>query len=119
MIGLRCGGVRRDGTGLAVDSLLLDPWPHVLKAADVDKERELMLARLVMEGVDKRARNIETVDDLKRDSVDFYARVRSLYLQHRRSFIEEAQTASPPLGSGDESAADTNQYEYMEERRDK
>ncbi len=109
----------RDGTGLAVDSLLLDPWPYVLDATDVDKKQELLLARFIMEGVDKRARNIETIDDLRRDSVDFYARIRSLYLQNRQSFIEEAQTASPPLGGGDESAVETNQYEYMEERRDK
>ena len=98
----------RDGTGLAVDSLLLDPWPHVLNAADVDKQQELMLARLVMEGVDKRARNIETFDDLKRDSVDFYARVRSLYLQYRKGFIEESQAANPPRGSGDKPAAESN-----------
>ena len=98
----------RDGIGLAVDSLVLDPWPHVLDAADVDKKQELLLARLVLEGVDKRSRNIETVDDLRRDSVDFYARIRSLYLQHRKSFIEESRAANPPGGTGDESAADTN-----------
>ncbi len=107
----------RDGIGLAVDSLVLDPWPYVLDAADVDKKRELMLARFVMEGVDKRARNIENIDDLKRDSVDFYARVRSLYLQYRRSFIEESRAANPPGARGDKSAAED--FEYQDERRDK
>ena len=108
----------RDGIGRGVD-WLLDPWPYVLDAANVDKKQEILLARFILEGVDKRARSIETLDDLKRDSVDFYARVRSLYLQYRKSFIEESRAASPPGGRGDESADDTNQYEYQDERRDK
>lgn len=78
----------RDAVGRVVDSQL-DPWPYVLDAADVDRKTEILLARKVVAGVDKRSRNIEFVDDLKRDSVDFYARVRSLYLQHRRSQIED------------------------------
>jgi len=35
----------------------------------------------VTEGVDFRSRNIETIDDLRRGSVDMYATVRSIYLQ--------------------------------------
>ena len=105
----------RDGIGFGVDSLLLDPWPRVLNAADVEKDQEILLGRRIAEGVDKRARNIETVDDLRRDSVDFYARIRSLYLQHRKSLIEESISANPPGAARDEPATKTNQLE----RRDK
>lgn len=98
----------RDGIGLGVDSLL-DPWPHVLDAANVKKDDEILLGRRIAGGVDKRARNIETIDDLKRDSVDFYARIRSLYLQHRKSLIEDDKSDSPYGTTGDEPASETNQ----------
>jgi phospholipid-binding lipoprotein MlaA len=37
--------------------------------------------------VDLRARNIETLDDLERTSLDYYASVRSLYRQTRNNQI--------------------------------
>ncbi|MET4805404.1 VacJ family lipoprotein [Limibacillus sp. MBR-115] len=38
-------------------------------------------------GLDARARNVEALDELREDSVDYYARLRSLYTQKRRSEI--------------------------------
>jgi phospholipid-binding lipoprotein MlaA len=54
----------------------------------------------VAEGIDTRARNIETIEDLKRDSIDFYARVRSLYRQSRVNDINngEAPEDTPTPG---------------------
>lgn len=98
----------RDGIGLGVDSLL-DPWPYVLDAADVDEDTEILLGRRIAGGLDQRARNIENIDDLKRDSVDFYARVRSLYLQHRKSLIEDEDSESPYETTGDGPASEPNQ----------
>ena len=73
----------RDGVGLIVD-ILMDPLTYLLN-------QELQLARFAIEGVDKRSRNIETVEEIKRDSVDFYARVRSLYRQHRQNEINNGE----------------------------
>ena len=80
----------RDGIGFGVDTLL-DPWPYVLNAANVERDTEILLGRRILDGIDTRSRNIETVEELKRDSVDFYARLRSLFLQKRRSEINDAK----------------------------
>jgi phospholipid-binding lipoprotein MlaA len=86
----------RDGIGLLVD-IYLDPMTYAAEAADVE---DFLLARTVVEGVDKRARNIETIEDLRRDSIDFYARVRSLYRQSRANEINngEASEDTPTPG---------------------
>lgn len=47
------------------------------------------------QGVDERARNIDTLDDLQRSSLDFYATLRSVYRQHRDGMIEEAKSGNP------------------------
>ena len=41
----------------------------------------------VLTGVDFRAKNLETIDNLEKNSLDFYASVRSLYLQDRQRKI--------------------------------
>lgn len=91
----------RDAFGRGIDSVL-DPWSYVLNFYDVENDREILLGRQGAFGVDLRARNIETLEDLKRDSVDFYARLRSLYLQKRKADIndgedDDAQSAASPV----------------------
>ena len=41
----------------------------------------------VISGVDFRAKNIESIENLEKNSLDFYASVRSLYLQDRQKKI--------------------------------
>ena len=57
-------------------------------------EREMMLVKVNTEG-DRR-------EELKRDSVDFYARIRSLYRQHRENEINNGELLddSPVPGFG-------------------
>jgi phospholipid-binding lipoprotein MlaA len=43
--------------------------------------------------VDRRARNMDTIDGIERSSIDLYASVRSLYRQHRK--IQEHKSAGP------------------------
>ncbi|CAN0593570.1 unnamed protein product, partial [Ectocarpus sp. 12 AP-2014] len=85
----------RDGAGLVVDSFL-DPLTYVLSS-------EAAIARRGISAVDTRSRNIEVVEDLKRDSIDYYARIRSLYRQRRESEIsngvEEDDFLRPGLTS--------------------
>lgn len=69
----------RDGGGRIVD-IFLDPLTYLAP-------QEVGLGRAVATGIDYRSRNIEELDELKADSLDFYARIRSLYRQFRENEI--------------------------------
>jgi phospholipid-binding lipoprotein MlaA len=69
----------RDGSGRIVD-LFLDPLGYIAP-------QEFNLGRAATMGVDARSRNIEELDSLRADSLDFYARIRSLYRQYRENEI--------------------------------
>ncbi len=86
----------RDGIGILVDTFL-DPLTYVARNNDAE---EYLIARTGIAGIDLRSRNIEVLDDLKRDSIDFYARIRSLYRQKRANEISngEAQGDIPTPG---------------------
>lgn len=73
----------RDGVGLAVDSVA-DPFGPLAWGND---EQEAVVARWALDTVDWRADNIETIDDLRRSSLDFYAAIRSAYRQRRAAVI--------------------------------
>ena len=45
----------------------------------------------ILTGVEFRANNIESLDNLEKNSVDFYASVRSLYTQDRENKIKNNQ----------------------------
>ncbi|MDX1709800.1 MAG: VacJ family lipoprotein [Rhodovibrionaceae bacterium] len=83
----------RDATGRVVD-IFLDPLTYVANNNDWDG---LGLARTAVSGIDARERNIETLEELKRDSVDFYARIRSLYYQTRQKEISNGEGDLPYL----------------------
>ena len=80
----------RDGGGRIVD-IFLDPLTYLAPT-------ETGLGLAATSGLDARSRNIETLDELKADSVDFYARIRSLYRQNRTS---EIFNGNPPVESPD------------------
>jgi len=48
-------------------------------------------ATKMLSGVEFRANNIESLDNLEANSVDFYASVRSLYTQDRANKIKNIQ----------------------------
>ena len=56
--------------------------------------RETSIGRAASGAVDGRSRNIEQVQDLQFNSLDYYATVRSLYRQRREALIE-----NEPLGT--------------------
>lgn len=70
----------RDASGRVVD-FVGDPVRFATS-------REISVARAASGAVDGRSRNIEDVQDLQANSLDFYATVRSLYRQRRASVIE-------------------------------
>jgi len=62
------------------------------------------IARAAAQGVDVRSRNIETLADIEKTSLDFYATIRSLYRQRRAAQIRHEQENLPnpnPFGGSD------------------
>jgi phospholipid-binding lipoprotein MlaA len=52
------------------------------------------LARGAVSGLDEREQNIETLQELQKDSIDFYARLRSVWQQHRNSQLGRTSAES-------------------------
>ena len=86
----------RDAVGIAVDSLVFDPF-GLLNTLGLDTAwmRTMSYARLGMSVIDARSQNVEELDDLQKSSLDFYAALRSLYRQYRTSEIWQGR---PPPG---------------------
>lgn len=87
----------RDAVGRGVD-VVLDPLTYVNGATGFS------VATTVAQGIDLRARNIERIENVKADSVDFYARLRSLYYQRRQAAIDNADA---PVRRGPEPAQES------------
>lgn len=85
----------RDLGGHLVD-YVLDPLTWVGYVYDVSW---INTTRSVLESVDTRARNLETIAELQKGSVDFYATVRSLYRQHRNDAIKNGEDPEAPVSS--------------------
>lgn len=83
----------RDGIGILVD-ILLDPLQYIGNTV-------FGLARSGSRAVDSRARNYDTINDLERTSLDFYAAVRSLHRQRRadqiRNGVPSANQPAPMI----------------------
>lgn len=89
----------RDAIGMGVDGVM-DPFGYLAGAYGV--ANTVTISRMAASGVDLRSRNIETLDDLQRNAIDFYAELRSLFRQHRASDLRHGRSAPlPNLDSGD------------------
>ncbi len=52
---------------------------------------ELLTARTLVRGVDERERVLDSLDEIERTSIDFYATLRSLYRQRRADEIRDGR----------------------------
>ena len=75
----------RDGFGRIVDSAS-DPLTYV-------DDETITWTRLGLTAVDARSRSLDALDEIQRSSIDYYAAIRSLYWQNRRSEIYDG---APP-----------------------
>ena len=75
----------RDSFGTIVSILGGDPWYNVTVKNDTQyfKESDYYVSKGA-DGINFRSKNIEAFDNLEKNSMDFYASVRSLYLQDRK-----------------------------------
>jgi phospholipid-binding lipoprotein MlaA len=78
-----------------------DPWT-VLVTGNPYNLRWIPFVRGGVAGVDQRSRYIETLADIERTSLDYYATIRSLYRQRRAALIrhEKEQNLPPPSSFG-------------------
>jgi phospholipid-binding lipoprotein MlaA len=82
----------RDGVGLAVDSVM-DPWSIWLH--DIEKDNYTYI-RTALYGIDLYTENMESLADIQRSSLDYYAALRSLYRQRRDNLIRNGEPAPRP-----------------------
>jgi phospholipid-binding lipoprotein MlaA len=80
----------RDSVGRIVD-MGFDPLTYVQWG---DDNEWVPVARIALNIIDVRSRNIETLDEIERASVDYYASVRSLYRQVRNDAIRNGELGS-------------------------
>ena len=92
----------RDAVGSLVSMSGGDAWYNVTVKNDTQyfKESDYYFSKL-SEGVDFRAKNLESFDSLEKTSVDFYATVRSLYLQDRERKIKNLKVKTDTLDDSD------------------
>jgi len=81
----------RDAVGTAVD-FAFDPLTYVGGAAAT----AVGAGRSGAEVVDTRTAHLKDLDELERNSVDYYAALRSVYRQHRTSEIQTAKALEQP-----------------------
>ena len=98
----------RDTAGSFINILGGDPWYN----ASVNGNNEFLsdsdyIASRVLGGIDFRAKNLGSLDNLEKNSLDFYASVRSLYLQDRQQKILNSKETTETMDDGDWEEIDT------------
>ena len=82
----------RDTAGSFANVFGGDPWYNASIHGNNEFLSEGMyITSKALSGIDFRSNNIESLDNLKKNSIDFYATLRSLYLQDRQNKIENNQ----------------------------
>jgi phospholipid-binding lipoprotein MlaA len=92
----------RDTAGSFINVLGGDPWYN----ASVNGNNEYLsdtayLTTRVLAGIDFRAKNIDSFENLEKNSMDFYASIRSLYLQDRQQKIINSSVTTETMDDGD------------------
>ncbi len=82
----------RDTFGTIISLVGGDPWYNVTIRNDTQyfKNSDYYFSK-IGSGVDFRAKNLDALDNLEENSMDFYASIKSLYLQDRQKKILNSQ----------------------------
>ena len=98
----------RDSLGSVINIIGGDAWYNVTVVKDTQyfSEADYYVSRL-LNGVDFRAKNLESFDSLEKNSVDLYASVRSLYLQDRYRKVRNIDKTTDTLSDDDWEELDT------------
>jgi phospholipid-binding lipoprotein MlaA len=86
-----------------------DPWYNVTVKNDTHYFTDFdYYGTRAATGIDFRAKNIESFENLEKNSMDFYASVRSLYLQDRKQKIENSKKVIDTMDDGDWEEIESN-----------
>ena len=98
----------RDATGSIANFVGGDAWYNVTVRNDTQHfEDAHYYASKVMAGVDFRAKNYNEIDNLEKNSIDFYSSVKSLYLQDRQQKILNSKQITNTQSDSDWEEIDT------------
>ena len=82
----------RDTAGSFANVLGGDPWHNVsLHGNNQFLNEGVYISSKALSGINFRSDNLESLDNLEQNSIDFYASLRSLYLQDRENKINNNQ----------------------------
>jgi phospholipid-binding lipoprotein MlaA len=92
----------RDTAGSFVNIIGGDPYYNVSNHGNNEYlDDDVYITTKIISGVDFRAKNIDSIDNLEKNSMDFYASVRSLYLQDRQKKIANKKATIEIMYEGD------------------
>ena len=82
----------RDTAGSFMNVLGGDPWYNASTSGNNHylSDSDYMVTK-ILSGIDFRAKNIDSFENLEKNSMDFYASVRSLYIQDRQQKIKNVK----------------------------
>ena len=92
----------RDTIGSLANYMGGDAWYNITVRNDTRYVSDFdYYASVGTNGIDFRAKNIESFDNLEKNSLDFYASVKSLYLQDRRKKIANSDDITETMNDSD------------------
>ena len=92
----------RDTVGSSLNFLGGDAWYNVTVRNDTHYFSDIdYYSSKVTSGVDFRAKNYDSIENLQKNSLDFYASVKSLYLQDRQQKILNTKRVIDTQNDGD------------------
>ena len=98
----------RDTVGSVANLVGGDAWYNVTVRNDTQHfEDAHYYTSKVMSGVDFRAKNFDEIDNLEKNSIDFYSSVKSLYLQDRQQKILNTKKITNTQNDSDWEEIDT------------
>ena len=92
----------RDTAGSFMNVLGGDPWYNTSVNGNNEflSKSDYMISK-ALTGIDFRAKNIDSIENLEKNSMDFYASVRSLYLHDRQQKILNTKGSLEIIYDGD------------------
>ena len=99
----------RDSVGSLANVVGGDPWYNITVGDNSQHFSDFdYWGTRVATGIDFRAKNIDSFENLEKNSMDFYASVRSLYLQDRQMKISNSDDITETMDDSDWEEIDTN-----------
>ena len=99
----------RDASASIANFIGGDVWYNVTVTNDTQHFSDFdYYASSVLSGIDFRAKNYDAIENLEKNSIDFYASVKSLYLQDRKKRISNSDDITETFDDSDWEEIETN-----------